>query len=221
MLTLHHLERSRSHRVLWLLEELGLEYRIESYQRDAKTMLAPASLQAVHPLGKSPVLEDGELVIAESGAILEYLLDTYGQGRLKPAGGQALVDYRYWMHYAEGSLMPLLVMKLVFSRIPKGPMPFLVRPVARKLMAKVTQSFLQPQLSRHLAFIEQHLSRGDWFAGEFSAADIQMSFVLEAAASRAGLDDCPNIMAFIERCRKNSQYQEAIRKGGPVILQAD
>ncbi|WKE65207.1 glutathione S-transferase [Gallaecimonas kandeliae] len=222
MLTLHHLEKSRSQRVLWLLEALQLPYALKCYQRDPKTLLAPAELKAVHPLGKSPVLVDGDLVVAESAAILEYLLDQYGQGRFRPQDAGALQQYRYWLHYAEGSLMPLLVMKLVFGRIPQGPMPFFVRPLARSLMAKVQALFLAPQLKNHLDYIEGQLQGRDWFAGpgagDFSAADIQMSFPLEAAASRTDLDAYPNIRAFIARCRRDPHYQQALEKGGPLLL---
>lgn len=221
MLTLHHLELSRSTRVLWLLEALALPYELKTYRRDPKTYQAPAELKAVHPLGKSPVLADGDTLVAESAAIIEYLLDNYGQGQLRPTQGQALLDYRYWLHYAEGSLMPLLLMKLVFARIPKGPMPFFIRPIAKGLMAKVQQKFLAPQLHTHLAYIDGYLADNTWFAGDFSAADIQMSFPLEAASSRIEINQYRNIQAFIERCRQNPHYQQAIVKGGPVVIGAN
>ncbi|WP_115717236.1 glutathione S-transferase [Gallaecimonas mangrovi] len=221
MLILHHLELSRSHRILWLLEILGVPYQVQTYKRDPKTLLAPATLKEIHPLGKSPVLQDGDNVIAESGAIIEYLVDRYSDGQLRPTEGQALLEYRYWLHYAEGSLMPLLVMKLVFSRIPKSPMPIFIKPIANKLMAKVQKAFLAPQLKTHMDYIENHLADRQWFAGEFSAADIQMSFPLEAASNRLDLKHYPNIAAFIERCRKLEQYQNAEKKGGPVVLEAN
>ena len=219
MLKVHHLEKSRSHRILWLLEKLQVPYELEVYRRDPETLLAPPELKRLHPLGKSPVLTDDELTIAESGAILEYILDRYGAGELRPEDAAPRRQYRYWMHYAEGSLMPLLVMKLVFERVPRSPMPFFVRPVARMIASGVEAKFLRPQLRTHLDFIESHLSEHRWFAGEFSAADIQMSFPLEAAAGgRVGLERYPSIRDVLERCRADPSYQRAIAVGGPVSL---
>jgi glutathione S-transferase len=138
MIVLHHLNNSRSQRILWLLEELGVEYEVKRYQRDAKTMLAPPALRAVHPLGKSPVLTDGDLTLAESGAIIEYLVERYGEGRFIPAAGTPeRLRYTFWLHYAEGSAMPPLLMALVFHRIETAPMPFFVRPIARSIVKKV------------------------------------------------------------------------------------
>ena len=176
MITLHHLENSRSLRIVWLLEELGLDYEIRHYARDAKTMLAPPELKQVHPLGKSPVITDGDLTIAESGAIIEYLIQRYGDAPWKIASDDPRwIQERYWLHYAEGSLMPLLVMKLVFSRIPKSPMPFIARPVARGISGKVIGTFIDPQLESQLAVIEAHLGDQAWFTGDTpSAADIIM-----------------------------------------------
>ena len=221
MVIVHHLNNSRSQRVLWLLEELGVEYDIKRYQRDAQTMLAPATLRAVHPLGKSPVITDGELTIAESGAIVEYLVDRYGAGRLVPASGTPeRLRYTYWLHYAEGSAMPPLLMKLIFDRIEKGPMPFFVRPVARAIAGKAKSSFIEPNIARHLDFMEAELGKGEWFAGrEFSAADIQMSFPLEAAVARGGLDASrPTLMAFLERIHARPAYQRAVERGGEYKL---
>lgn len=221
LIVVHHLNNSRSQRVLWLLEELDLEYEVIRYERDPKTMLAPASLRQVHPLGKSPVLTDGELTLAESGAILEYLVDRYGNGRLAPAPGtpQRLL-YTYFMHYAEGSLMPPLLLKLVFGRVAGGPMPFFARPIARAIARRAQSSFIEPQISRHLDYLEGELTGRKWFAGdEFSAADIQMSFPLEAAASRAGLDASrPRLMAFLEHIHSRPAYQWALERGGPYEL---
>src|SRR5512139_1078147 len=182
MITVHHLNDSRSQRVLWLLEELGLPYEIKHYQRDPKTMLAPESLRKVHPLGKSPVITDGEVTVAESGAIVEYLVERYGQGRLAPpVGSPERLRYRYWMHFAEGSAMPPLLLKLVFDRVEAAKMPFFVKPIARGIAGNVRRSFIEPQLRSQLDFMEQELGRSTWFAGpEFTAADIQMSFPLEA-----------------------------------------
>ena len=217
MITVHHLENSRSRRILWLLEELGLDYDLKYYKRDPKTLLAPESLKAVHPLGKSPVITDGDITVAESGAIIEYLTETYGQGRLVPADPEPLRRYRYWLHYAEGSLMPWLVMKLVFSRIPKSPeMPFFLRSVAKKMMSKVQSQFLDPQLSNHLGFIETSLQGQDWFAGDFSAADIQMSFPLEVASNRVDLAAYPHIHGVMQRYQERPAYQRAIAKVGAL-----
>ena len=221
MLTLHHLNDSRSQRILWLLEELGTPYELKRYQRDAVTRLAPPELTAVHPLGKSPVITDGDLTIAESGAIIEYLLETYSDGRLQPVSGTPdKLRFRYFMHYAEGSLMPFLLMRLVFRRLPKQPMPVFVRPVATSIAEGVQEKYIDPQLKEHLDFLESELSRSTWFAGEaFSAADIQMSFPLEAAASRAGLDETrPKLMAFLERIHSRPAYVKAIEQGGPYEL---
>ncbi len=218
MITVHHLENSRSQRILWLLEELELSYELKCYQRDPQTLLAPQALKEVHPLGKSPVITDSDVTVAESGAIIEYLLETYGQGQLKPVGEVDLRNYRYWLHYAEGSLMPLLVLKLVFDRIPKGSMPFFIRPIAKGITAKVQETFLAPQLSTHLRFVEDSLKGREWFAGEFSAADIQMSFPLEAASARTDLTPCPNIRAFIKRYQARPAYQAALKRGGAFEL---
>ena len=221
MIVVHHLNNSRSQRVLWLLEELGVEYDIKRYQRDATTMLAPASLRAVHPLGKSPVITDGDSTIAESGAIVEYLVERYGAGRLiPPPGTPERLRYTYWLHYAEGSAMPPLLMKLIFDRIEKGPMPFFIRPVARAIAGKAKSSFVEPNIARHLDFMEAELGKSEWFAGkEFSAADIQISFPLEAAAARGGLDSSrPKLMAFLERIHARPAYQRAIERGGEYAL---
>jgi glutathione S-transferase len=221
MIVVHHLNNSRSQRVLWLLEELGLAYEVRRYQRDAKTMLAPPALRAVHPLGKSPVIQDGEVTLAESGAILEYLVGRHGNGRLIPAAGTPeRLRYTYWMHFAEGSAMPPLLMKLVFDRIEKAPMPFFVRPVARAIARRAKSTFVQPNIDRNLDFMEGELANSDWFAGaEFSAADIQMSFPLEAAQVRGGLDaKRPRLMAFLERIHARPAYRRAIEKGGAYAL---
>ncbi|HEY0955144.1 MAG TPA: glutathione S-transferase [Roseateles sp.] len=220
MITVHHLNNSRSQRVLWLLEELGLPYEVKRYERDAKTSLAPPELKAVHPLGKSPVITDGPLTVAESGAILEYLVDRYGQGRLKPTDEQALLHYRYFMHFAEGSAMPPLVMKLVFNKVKRAPAPFFVKPIAKGIADKVLSSFVQPNIDAQLKFLEGELASRHWFAGsEFSAADVQMSFPLEAAASR-GTDMAayPKLKAFLDRIHARPAYQRALERGGKYDL---
>jgi glutathione S-transferase len=217
MITVHHLNNSRSQRVLWLLEEIGLPYEVRRYQRDPATMLAPPELKAVHPLGKSPVLTDGPLVLAESGAILEYLVETHGDGRFVPAPGTPeRLRYRYWLHYAEGSAMPPLLLKLVFDRIGKASMPFFAKPVARAIAARARDTFIQPQIDQHLDFMEAELGRSAWFAGDaFTAADVQISFPLEAAAARAGLDARrPRLMDFLSRIHARPAYQRAVQRGG-------
>jgi glutathione S-transferase len=221
MITVHHLNNSRSQRVLWLLEELGLSYEIKRYERDPKTMLAPASLRKVHPLGKSPVITDGELTLAESGAIVEYLVKRYGNGRLVPAPDTPEhLRYTYWLHYAEGSAMPPLLLKLIFDQIEKNPMPFFVRPIARSIVNRVKSSFIEPQITQHLDYMEAEIGKNAWFAGnEFTAADIQISFPLEAATARAGLNASrPKLMAFLNRIHTRPAYQQALERGGAYTL---
>lgn len=221
MITVHHLEKSRSHRVIWLLEELGLAYRIESYQRDPDTFLAPPALKTVHPLGKSPVVTLNGQVLAESGAIAEYLVETHPDSGLGiPPGDNARQDYLYWLHYAEGSLMPLLVMKLVFSRVSRSPMPFFARPVAKRIVRATTRKFIHPQLETHFGYLENWLEGRDWLAGErFTAADIQMSYPLEAAAGRSGMGGrYPALQAYLERLRDRPAYRKAIELGGTPTL---
>ena len=225
MIVVHHLENSRSLRVLWMLEELGLMYELRQYARDPRTLLAPAELRKVHALGKAPILQDGDRVLAESGAILEYLADMHDPQRalsppLLPADGDERMAYRYWMHYAEGSLMNWMVMKLVFLTIPTQPMPFFVRPVARLLCSAVQAKLIDPNISTALGFIEEHLSKNTWFAGEhLSMADFQMSFGVEAALSRnKNLSAYPRLQAYGARLRARPAYQRAIQKGGPVMM---
>jgi len=217
MVVVHHLNNSRSQRVLWLLEELGTPYEIQRYQRDTQTMLAPPELRNVHPLGKSPVITDDGRTIAESGLILEYLVERYGDGKLAPPpGSQERLRYRYWMHYAEGSAMPPLLLKLVFDRIESGPMPFFIRPIARGIARQVKQSFIAPQLKLHLDYLESELGKSEWFVGnEFTAADIQLSFPLEAAAMRGGLDQSrPRLHAFLQKIHARPAYRRALERGG-------
>ncbi|WP_341209437.1 glutathione S-transferase [uncultured Sphingomonas sp.] len=206
----HHLENSRSQRILWLLEELEIPYDVKRYERNKATMLAPPELRRVHPLGKSPVIEDtaaqaatGPRVIAETGAIVEYLVDR-ADGKLgAPPKRDDALAYRFWLHYAEGSLMPPLLVKLVVSRIP--------------LLGKRVAARIQPMIDRHLDYVEASLSDHPWFAGDsFTAADIMMSFPLEAARSRAGLDASrPHTIAWLERIHARPAYQRALAAGGP------
>jgi glutathione S-transferase len=215
MIVVHHLNNSRSHRVLWLLEELGLPYEIKHYQRDAG-MRAPPALRDIHPLGKSPVIADGDLTLAESGAIIDYLTESHADAGLAPKPGTPeRLRYIYWMHYAEGSAMPLLLLKLVFDRIEQAPMPFLVRPIARSIARRAKGQLVEPQLERHLDYLEAELVKTRWFAGDaFTAADIQMSYPVEAAVARAGLDSRrPNLMGFLERIRERPAYQRAMERG--------
>jgi len=221
MIIVHHLNNSRSQRVLWLLEELGVPYEVKRYERDPATMLAPAALKAVHPLGKSPVITDGDLTLAESGAIIEHLAGRYGDGCLLPvAGTPERLRYTYWLHYAEGSAMPPLLLKLVFDRIESAPLPFFVRPVAKAISGRAKSSFIGPQIKLHLDFMEGELGKSAWFAGnDFTAADIQMSYPLEAAVARGGLDASrPRLTAFLEKIHARPAYQRALEKGGPYEL---
>jgi glutathione S-transferase len=222
MITVHHLNNSRSQRVLWLLEELGVPYELVKYERGSDG-LAPASLQKIHPLGKSPVVTDstngGTRTIAESGAILEYLVETHGGGKLAPARGTPDHDlYLYFMHYAEGSLMPYLLLKLIFGRMRSAKMPFFVKPIAKKIAGTVETQFIHPNLERHIKFIGDHLASHTWFAGnELTAADVQMSFPMEAAAARMpGVPE--SIVKFVERVHARPAYQRALERGGPYSI---
>lgn len=219
MITVHHLENSRSQRVVWMLEELGLNYEIKPYKRQP-TMQAPEALRAVHPLGKSPVITDGDKTLAESGAILEYLVEAYGKGRFAPAvGSPERLHYTYYMHYAEGSLMPLLFMKLVFNRLPER-VPWAMRPVARMISNGADKALLGPQIANHFAFLECELGQRDWFAGaDFSAADVQMSFPIQAAAERVGFGGrLPNLLGFVDRLQARPAYKRAVERGGAYKL---
>ena len=217
MIIVHHLNDSRSQRVLWLLEEMGLDYEVKRYERDASTMLAPPELRAIHPLGKSPVIQDGDVVVAETGAIVEYLLETYPGHGLKPAPGTPDGRrYTYWLHYAEGSAMTPLLLKLVFTALPARA-PGLMRPVVKAISSKAQKSFIDPQIRAHTAYWQAELSKVPWFAGEtFSAADIMMSFPLEAGASRAPYGpDKPKLKAFLQAIHARPAYQRALQRGGP------
>ncbi|MGB8701893.1 MAG: glutathione S-transferase [Thermosynechococcaceae cyanobacterium] len=217
MIIVHHLNNSRSQRILWLLEELGLEYDIKYYERDPKTMLAPASLRQVHPLGKSPVITDGVLTLAESGAIIEYLVDRYGSGQFAPPNDTPeRLRYIYWLHYAEGSAMPPLLLKLVFDRIEQEPLPFFVKPIAQIISSRVKTSFIEPQLNQHFDYMESELGKSLWFVGDkFTAADIQMSFPIEMA----GLDSSrPKLISYLTRIRSRPAHQRALGRGGKYDL---
>ncbi|KDP92786.1 MAG: glutathione S-transferase [Alphaproteobacteria bacterium] len=216
MIKVHHLNDSRSQRVLWLLEELGLDYEVVRYERDATSRLAPPELLAIHPLGKSPVIQDDGVTVAETGAVVEYLLDTYGEGRLRPAAGsEDARRFTYWLHYAEGSAMPPLLLKLVFSMLPRRA-PGLVRPLVKSIAAKALTGFVDPQLRTHVGFWEDELGRSEWFAGDqFTAADIMMSFPVEAGADRA-FDPAtkPRLRAFLDKIHARPAYRRALERGG-------
>ena len=217
MITVHHLNDSRSQRVLWLLEELGAPYEIRRHQRDPKTLLAPPELRAVHPLGKSPVIEHDGMVVAETGAIVEYLLEAFPGSGLRPAAAtEAARRFTYWLHYAEGSAMTPLLLKLIFSQIPKRA-PLLARPVAKGIARGMNERMIDPQIAAHTAYWEAELARTEWFAGDsFSAADIMMSFPVEAAGSRVGYGpDKPRLKAFLERIHARPAYVRALERGGP------
>jgi len=199
----HHLENSRSQRILWMLEELGMAYEVKRYERNKQTMLAPPELKQVHPLGKSPVIADGDTVVAETGAIIEYLVEK-ADGQLGPlAHRESVLRYRQFLHYAEGSLMPPLLVKLVLTRVP--------------LLGKTAAKRIQPMIDVHLDYVESELSQRAWFAGdEMTAADIMMSFPLEAARNRAGLGPSrPHTIAWLDTIHARPAYQTALARGGP------
>ncbi|MEZ5896552.1 MAG: glutathione S-transferase [Parvularculaceae bacterium] len=218
MIIVHHLENSRSQRVLWLLEELGLDYEVKRYNRDSKTGLAPKELLKVHPLGKSPVIADDGRVLAETGAIIEYLVETHGAGRLVPARGGADYDrYRYWLHAAEGSYQPPLVLSLILTRMETAPMPFFARPIARRLARSVRENYLNHTTKALFDYLDTELGARNWLAGdEFSAADIIMSFPAEASLGRVdAARGKKNLKRFVEKIHARPAYQRALERGGP------
>lgn len=224
MITLHHLENSRSQRIIWLLEELGVEYKVIRYERDKKTNLAPRELEKIHPSGKSPVIVDDTsgkpLTIAETGAMVEYLVEQYGNGKFKPVDDQALLDYRYWLHAAEGSYAPLMVMKLIFNKLQGPPVPRLIRPITKAIAGQVGKSYIDPSLEKLMRNADTHIATQTWFAGdELSGADIMMSFVAEGANARLNLQhDFPNMYAFMQRIHARPGYIKALAVGGPYEL---
>jgi len=219
MIVLHHLENSRSQRILWMLEELGVEYRIKHYQRDPKTSLAPAGLKKVHPLGKSPVLVDGDTTLAESATILEYLARQYGGGNWAPAPDHPdYWQFHFWMHYAEASLMPPLLIKLVFSKLKGPPVPFLFRPISGAIADQVDRTFTDRQIATHFAYVDSFLAEHEWFAGShITAADVQMSFPLEAALAKGTVQraDYPHVALWVNRIHLRPAWQRALEAGGP------
>ncbi len=219
MLVVHHLENSRSHRILWLLEELGVDYEIKRYERDKTTNLAPPELREVHPLGKSPVITDDDVTVAESGLIVEYLIEKYGNGRLMPVvGTPEHLQFRYWMHYAEGTFMPLMIISLILNRIETAPVPFFLKPVTKQIASKAMAAYAGPNIKLNLAYLEEALQNSTWFCGdEMTGADILLSFPIEAAATRTDLSEYPALNEFRQRIRALPAYQRAIEKGGPYI----
>ena len=212
-IVLHHLENSRSFRLVWMLEELGLDYRIQEYKRDPRSSRAPPELKQLHPLGKAPVLAIDGRVLAESGAILEYLVER--EGRLRPTETEALLQYRYWLHFAEGTLMPPLLVKLIMDKLRAAPLPFFLKPIVRGIADKVGESYYGPEIELDFGFVEQHLAQSDYFAGaEFSAADVQMLYGVDAGMARAGLGAKPAIRAWLDRMEARPAYQRAIERGG-------
>ena len=213
-ITVHHLNYSRSLRVLWLLEELGLDYRVQSWERD-RDFRAPAAAAEVHPLGRFPMVEVDGRVLAESGAVLEYFADR--EGKLRPSGEDANLECTFFLHYGEGSVMPPLLVRLIFTRLRTAPMPFFIKPIARGIADKVDASYTDPALDLHLGFVEQTLAKRPYFAGEeFSISDIQMFYPVEAALSRAK-GDYPQMAAWRDRVTGRPAYQKAEARGGTAL----
>lgn len=217
MLTLHHLESSRSQRILWLLEELGVDYHLEIHQRNPKTKLAPKAMQDIHPLGKSPILTDGDDVVVESAVIIEYLIEKYGNGRFEaPSSTADRRRYSYWMHAAEGSIMPLMVAKLLFTATTRAPVPFFIRPLTKVVAEQIGKAYLDPSLKLQLENMERELAKSTWFAGEeLTGADFQMLYPCQAAVARSEVaSQLPKVQAFVERAEARPAYQRALAKGG-------
>ena len=216
----HHLEKSRSTRALWLLEELGVPYEMKLYQRHAITLRAPPELRAIHPLGKSPVVEVDGVVLAESGAIIELLLLQFGAGRLRPEpGSEEFRRYLFFLHFAEGSMMLPLFVALLMAQIKKARMLFFIKPIARGIADNVNKVFTTAELSNHLAFVESELKDRLWLTGaEFTAADIQMSYPLAAALHRAGQGTpTPHLHAYLQRTQSRPAFVRALARGGPLM----
>ena len=216
MLTLHHLENSQSIRILWLLEELGADYHIQHYRRDGETSLAPESFKQLHIIGTSPLISDGELVLPESNAIIDYIMDKYGDGGLRPMPGEPVrARYLYWFHAAQGSLMPLLTSKLVFNRLTTR-VPFFLKPIMTAVIGKANKVFLQPRIDKFLRHIDSELAQSPWFAGEqFTAADIVMGYCMDVAAVRVSMDErYPHAQAFLQRMRQRPAFRRAMAKNG-------
>ncbi|KAL3155248.1 hypothetical protein ABBQ32_013179 [Trebouxia sp. C0010 RCD-2024] len=220
MIVVHHLSSSRSHRIIWLLEELGVEYEVKRYER-MSNMLAPPELKQIHPLGKSPVVTDGDVTVAESGAIVDYLVSTYGSGRLipPPSAKQDRLKYTYWLHFSEGSAMPPVLMYLVLTKVPDRA-PFFIRPVVRYIFGTLLTGFVEPNLARNADYMESELRKTKWFAGDdFTAADVIMSFPVEAMAERGGMGaKHPKLAGYLERIHARPAWKRALETGGEYHL---
>lgn len=201
MITLYALKQSRSQRIVWLLEALGVPYEVKNFEREPQTRAAPPIFKTLHPLGKAPILTDGETVIAESAAIVEYLIERYGKGAFIPnAGSPAYVQYKQWLHYAEGSIMPNFTLKLIAGDSPKA-------------------DYIHHQLSLHLNYIEQYLADKKWFCGDqLTGADVMMSFPLQVAQFLLPEEAYPNIARYVEQVEQNEHYQRAVAKVGSLDL---
>ncbi|MGD9593004.1 MAG: glutathione S-transferase [Candidatus Berkiella sp.] len=222
MIIVHHLNNSRSLRIIWLLEELELEYEIKHYQRE-KSWRAPLEYKKLHPLGYSPVITDGEVTLGESGAIIEYILQQHGQNKLKPTlGSKEWVDYLFWLHFAEGTFMPVLFLKLVISKVHQKS-PFFIKPVTKKINSIINREVVMPRLLTQIGYIESKLNNNEWLLGEnFSAADIQLAIPLIWANTDAKLlENRPNILAYLARLKERPAYKIALEKGGSVSRIAD
>ena len=206
--------------MLWLLAELGVEYEMKTYARNPKTLRAPEELRKIHPLGKAPVVTLEGATLAESGAIIENLIERFGDGKLRPdADSPDMLEYRYWLHYAEGSLMAPLLVRLITSRIRSAPLPFFIKPIANRVAGKVDDGFTNPEIERHLNFVDDYLSDHEWFSGaNFGGADIQMSYPLAAAAQRSGIGDRRHIEAWLKRIQSRPGYAEAEKVGGSGMV---
>jgi glutathione S-transferase len=220
MITVHHLDLSHSQRIFWLLEELELEYSIKRYERDPMTMRAPASFCAIHPLGKSPAISDDHLMISESGAMIEYLITMYGRGRLiPPSESLERLSYHHWLHFAEASAMPPLLMKAAFDKVEHRPMPFLAGRWAKLIASQVKNTSIEPEIVQILAYMETALQQSRWFAGdEFTAADIQMSLPIEIAATQGEMATYPSLMDFLQRIHARPAYNYALERCGAENL---
>ena len=221
MITVHYLNNSRAQRILFMLEEMGTPYEINVFKRVEG--LAPEGMKKIHPLGKSPVITDGDNTIAESGAIVEYLATKYGQDSMVVSGepdDPAVLNYRYWMHYAEGSLTPLLVMKLIFDRIENAKVPFFVKPISKGIVKQVMTSYLGPNLGTQFAFVEDYLGKNEFFGEDrMTAADVMMLFPLEGAmAQPAFAEKHPNMLDYVKRMQARPAYQRALEAGEPYAF---
>lgn len=223
MLTVHHLENSRSQRVVWLLEEIEMPYEVVVHRRPSDRKRSSESLTKIHFLGKAPVLSDGDIVLAETGAIFEYLMDHYGGEHMQPKlGTPQRAQYTFWRHFSEGSFMPYLAMKLVFAGLEQKS-PWIVRPIAMLISKAVGAMYLHPNIMTELRYIEAHLEKNTWFAGDsFSAADVLIGFPMEAVTGRmAPMDQYPNIAAFVRRVRERPAYARAMQRGGWSVADYD